>query len=330
MFGQRIATDIRKSYVKTKLKLYRRIYYINRGRAVSFGKRLALVAAIKVAGLFAPGIYAQAQTLTPQAQKFEKKMLAMTTSINAEELYDMASSFADERVEHFTRDISSALTENINLVRSGAKSGQKNSTLRRLFGKINTRYYCAISALKTIEYLSENKKYFEYDFLLKCIENPHSCLSVIKGLTKAYGDECKTNNIREEIRKQTSNNPNAVFIAVVNSSANTSSGKHLVIITPQFIADTIVYADKQPQYTVYSLNSEVIQNMDKYLTGERNRGHVFNITEIGRDNLMEMFFKRTKTTPLEPTPTQQQSYLDDHFKKGQLLSMNFSQHAYMR
>lgn len=278
-----------------KLKIRRSLHRFDRKYKVSQNcKRLALAAALKVVASLSPGnaVLAQTNTVEQNENKPKTEMLAEAKSLNMdmEVVWGKLNDYIAKRQKDFAVSLSSDLAENIDAVKMGKKSGRKTATLRELFGNVNSRYYCAISGLKTIEGLSKKKNFYEYDFLLKCIQNPHSCLSVIDGLTRYYGDDCKTTNIKKTLREEQARNPNSVFIVLLNSQVNTSSGKHFVIVTPEFASDSIVYVDNQPKMQVFGFNSEVIQNVDTYFTGSRNRGHVYNLTEMGKDNLVELFF----------------------------------------
>lgn len=288
--------EIRKKIGVMKLKMRRGLHRFDRKYKVSQNcKRLVLAAALKVVASLAPGNAALAQTPASPAGEEKPKteqLLAMATpaAMDMNAAWARLNEYIDERQKEFAMGLSSELAENIGTVREGKKRGRKTATLRELFGSVDSRYYCAISGLRTIEELSKKKDFPEYDFLLKCIKNPHSCLSVIDGLSKFYGDDCKTSNIRQTLKKEQEAAPNSVFIVLLNSRANSSSGKHFVIVTPEFAADTIVYADNHPKMQVFGFNSEVIDNVDSYFTGTRNRGHVYNLTEMGRDRLIELFY----------------------------------------
>lgn len=273
------------------------------------GKRLILLVALKTIAALTPGNAAQAQELSLKQDKNQHntELLAMAkvANLDASVIWERLNAYIDGRQKDFAMSLSADLADNIETVKNGKKKGRKAATLRDLFGPVNNRFYCSISGLKTIEELSKREGYMEYDFLLKCINNPHSCLSVINGLSKYYGDECKTSDIKKTLAEQQAENPNSVFIVLLNSRQNSSSGKHFVIVTPEFAADSVVYVNDNPKLKVYGFNSEVIADPDTYFAGTRNRGHVFNLTEMGRDKLIELFY----SGHLSLNPQQQENEL---------------------
>lgn len=295
--GNKILENIKRGYKKAKIQTRRRLYRQKHGKPAQWIKQVVLSTAINVVAALAPDALA-AQPLNSSDDSStngvtpSRELLADNVIMNVADAYPLIREFSEDRGAVFAREVAEGMETSVNEVKSGIKAGRKTSTLRKMFGKdVHTRFYCAIGALKTIDNLSKNKGFFEYDFLLKCIENPHSCLSVIDGLTNAYGDECKTNNMRESIREEFNRNPNSVLVALIHSKSNSSSGRHLVIVTPTFAADTIVYKNGVQQGTVYALNSEVIKNVDEYFTGSLNRGNLYNLTDIGDDKLKELFYR---------------------------------------
>lgn len=293
--GQIDWQKIRKKIGIMKLKARRGLHRFDQKFKISHnGKRLILLAALKVIASMAPGNGAQAQSLSLGQDKKEHntELLAMAkvANLDASVVWERLNTYINGRQKDFAMSLSADLADNIEAVRDGKKRGRKAATLKGLFGSVNNRFYCSISGLKTIEELSKREGYMEYDFLLKCINNPHSCLSVIDGLSQYYGDDCKTSDIKKTLAEQQKANPNSVFIVLMNSKANSSSGKHFVIVTPEFAADSVVYVNDNPQLKVYGFNSEVISDPDSYFVGTRNRGHVYNLTEMGRDKLIELFY----------------------------------------
>ncbi len=286
--------------VKRKLKIWkiktrRGLHNFDQKYKVSHNfKRAVLFLALKVAASVSSGGQVAAQNNIPSSETKlpQTELLAEAKpSLPAEEVsWAMLDEYINERERSFAENLSHDLTDNINAVAKGKKQGRKTATLKKLFGGLNPRYYCAISGLKTIENLSKKQDFFEYDFLLKCIKNPHYCPSVIEGLASVYGDNCRTTNIRKTLKEEQERNKNSVFIVLVDSKINTSSGKHFVIVTPEFAADSVAYVDDNEHLQVYGFNSEVIQDVEKYFVGTRNRGHVFNLTEMGRDKLIELYY----------------------------------------
>lgn len=293
--GQIDWQKIKKQIGIMRLKIRRGLHRFDQKYKIRHnGKRLILLAALKTIAALAPGSAAQAQELSLKQDKNQHntELLAMAkiAKLDASVIWERLNTYIDGRQKDFAMSLSADLADNIEAVKDGKKRGRKAATLRDLFGKVNNRFYCSISGLRTIEELSKREGFMEYDFLLKCINNPHSCLSVIDGLSQYYGDECKTTNIKKTLAEQQAMRPNSVFIVLLNSKTNSSSGKHFVIVTPEFAADSVVYVDDNPKLKVYGFNSEVIANPDTYFVGTRNRGHVFNLTEMGRDKLIELFY----------------------------------------
>lgn len=293
--GQIDWQKIRKKIGIMKLKARRGLHRFDQKFKISHnGKRLILLAALKTIAAMAPGGVAQAQNLLSgqdkKTQNTELLAMAKNADFDASAVWERLNAYIDERQKDFAMSLSADLEENIETVRAGKKRGRKTATLRGLFGSVDNRFYCSIGGLKTIEGLSKREGYTEYDFLLKCINNPHSCLSVIDGLSQYYGDNCKTSDIKKTLAEQQKTKPNSVFIVLMNSKTNSSSGKHFVIVTPEFAADSVVYVNDNPQLKVYGFNSEVISDPDSYFVGTRNRGHVYNLTEMGRDKLIELFY----------------------------------------
>lgn len=308
--GQIDWQKVRKKIGIMKLKARRGLHRFDQKFKISHnGKRLILLAALKTIAAMAPGSVAQAQNLSLGKDKNEHdtELLAMAkiANLDASVIWERLNTYIDGRQKDFAMSLSADLEDNIETVKNGKKKGRKAATLRDLFGPVNNRFYCSISGLKTIEELSKREGYMEYDFLLKCINNPHSCLSVIDGLSRYYGDDCKTSDIKKTLAEQQKMNPNSVFIVLMNSKTNSSSGKHFVIVTPEFAADSVVYVNDNPKLKVYGFNSEVIADPDTYFAGTRNRGHVYNLTEMGRDKLIELFY----SGHLSLNPQQQENEL---------------------
>lgn len=286
--------EVRRKLKIWKLKTRRGLHNFDQKYKISQNfKRAVLFLALKAAAsVSAEGqVFVQNNASSDRKQP-ETELLAMaTTNAAAKEIvWKQLNEYIDERQKVFAEYLSQDLAENIETVAEGKKRGRKAATLNKLFGNVNSRFYCSISGLKTIENLSKKRDFFEYDFLLKCIENPSYCPSVIDGLAAFYGEKCQTNNVLKTLKEQQKQNPNSVFIVLVNSVKNTSSGKHFVIVTPEFAADSIAYVDNNPKLLVYGFNSEVIKDVDSYFVGSRNKGNVFNLTEMGRDNLVELFY----------------------------------------
>lgn len=293
--GQIDWQKIKKQIGIMKLKIHRGLHRFDQKYKIRHNsKRLILLAALKTIAALAPGSVAQAQEFSSKQDKsqYNTELLAMAhfANLDAGAIWERLNTYIDGRQKDFAMSLSADLAGNIEAVRDGKKRGRKAATLRDLFGSVNNRFYCSIGGLRTIEELSKREGYMEYDFLLKCINNPHSCLSVIDGLSQYYGDNCKTTNIKKTLAEQQAMNPNSVFIVLLNSTANSSSGKHFVIVTPEFAADSVVYADNNPKLKVYGFNSEVITDPETYFVGTRNCGHVYNLTEMGRDKLIELFY----------------------------------------
>lgn len=215
------------------------------------------------------------------------------------ELNDRINALAGESFEaeykDFPQEVARALGENIGRILKAVKNGTKSRTLKKMFGNdISTKFYCAGGALRTILKISEASDYNECSRILKQIENPQSCLSVIEGLSEAYGDECRTNNMYATLCRKFKENPNSVLIAVVYSKSNSSSGRHLVIVTPKFAADTLVTGSNTPEGTVYSMNSEQITDMKKYCETHK-KGNVYDLSEmillLKREELLKLYFE---------------------------------------
>ena len=288
--------EVKRKLKIWKLKARRGLHNFDQKYKVSQNfKRAVLFLALKAAAsVSADGqVIVQKNASSSDRNLPKTELLAMATpdmAATMEMTWKKLNEYIDDRQRVFAEFLSQDLADNIEIVTEGKKRGRKSATLRELFGGVNDKYYCSIGGLKTIENLSKKQDFFEYDFLLKCIQNPHSCPSVITGLTEFYGERCQTNNIRKTLKDQQKQNPNSVFIVLLNSAQNSSSGKHFVIVTPEFAADSIAYVDGNPQMTVYGFNSEVIKNVDEYFVGTKNKGHVFNLTEMGRGNLVELFY----------------------------------------
>lgn len=294
--GQIDWDEVKKRAKILRIKTRRGIHKINKKYKISESfRKVCLIVALKVVAMLSSGSQALAQEITPQRDKEQNKTellaYADTKSMDMTTLWQRLDEYIASREKEFAVGLSQDLTNNVYEVAQGKKRGRKSATLKRLFGTVNPRFYCAISGLKTIEELAKRENFFEYDFLLKCIKNPHSCLSVLSGLSERYGDEGRTSNIRKTLREQQERNKNSVFIVLADSKANTSSGKHFVIVTPEFAADSVVVADKNEKLQVFSFNSEVIEDIDKYFVGTRNRGNVYNLTDLGRENLIDLFYR---------------------------------------
>lgn len=263
-----------------------------------FLKKMALAAALKTVATIMPNAQ-----LSLHAQNVNKKiarpeLLAKagiaSAGVNYAEFVEYSRPLVKERQACFAEDLYDVLKENLDEVQDGSKRGRKAQTLKNLFGKnIDTRYYCAIGGLKSLEKTIEKRGYPEYDFLLKCIANPHACLSVINSLEKNYGTGAKTNNIRNKLRDELKKNSSSVCIAVVNSKQNTRSGKHFVFVLPnKVVVDSLVNETDTLKGKVISFNVDKIAPSDSYFTGTHNTGYLFNITEMSELELMMLFYDK--------------------------------------
>jgi len=198
------------------------------------------------------------------------------------------------RQSHFAKDLWEILNDNVKTVQQGTANGKKTQTLKKLFGNdVNPKYYCAISGLRSLEQTIKEKNYPEYEFLLNCINNPHACMSVIEGLEKNFGKNSATNNIREQLSSTLKQNPNAVHIAIVNTTQNSNSGKHFVFVLPNkvLLENSIEEVDTL-KGKVISFNVDNIVNSDRYFKGSRNTGYLFNITAMSEKDLVMLFYNK--------------------------------------
>lgn len=263
-----------------------------------FLKKMALAAALKTIATLMPNaqlsLHAQNVSRKIPRQELLANATMASNSPNYEEFIEYSRPRMAERQACFARELYETLRENFEEVQDGAKHGRKAQTLKNLFGKdVDTRYYCAISGLRSLEQTIEKKGYPEYDFLLKCIANPHACLSVISSLEKNFGPNAKTNNIRNKLRDELKKNSSAVCIAVVNTKQNTSSGKHFVFVLPnKVVVDSLVNESDTLKGKVISFNIDKIAPSDSYFTGTRNSGYLFNITEMSEPDLMMLFYNK--------------------------------------
>lgn len=255
-------------------------------------KKLPVIGAVVVAThVGSPKGMAQ-NSDSPLLARTEAAMMNFSPELN-DRINELAGESFETEYKDFPQEVARALGENIGRILKAVKNGTKSRTLKKMFGNdINTKFYCAGGALRTVLKISEASDYNECSAILKQIENPQSCLSVIEGLSEAYGDECRTNNMYVTLCRKFKENPNSVLIAVVHSKSNTSSGRHLVIVTPKFAADTMVTSNNLPEGTVYSMNSEQITDMKKYC-GTHKKGNVYDLSEmirlLKREELLKLY-----------------------------------------
>ena len=261
-----------------------------------FLKKMALAAALKAITMIMPNAQISLHAQTVHKKTPSKTLVASAELPSSAASYEAFQEYARERIPErqadFARDLYETLRENIEEVQDGAKRGRKIKTLKDLFGDdVNPKYYCAIAGLRSLEQTINQKGYHEYEFLLNCIQNPHACLSVISCLEKNFGDGAKTANIRNKLRDELKKNSSSVFIAVVNSRQNTSSGKHFVFVLPnKVVVDSLVNETDTYKGHVVSFNVDKIAKSDDYFTGTRNTGYLFNITDMSENDLMMIFY----------------------------------------
>jgi len=209
---------------------------------------------------------------------------------DAAEMLEQINAYVEERSDSYASGVAENAKNNITTVRDGKHKRNLRAALNKVsnkadIGKLNGRFYCAGASMTTLLETIASRGLVEYAFL-KCIENPHSCPSVIKKLDELYDNSCKSNNMRATIRHQFDANPNSVLVCMVNSPENSSSGKHMVIVTKDTAIDTT--GVETPEGLVYGFNSEIIKNYNEYFVGKRNiRGKVYNLTALAEDILKE-------------------------------------------
>jgi len=283
-----------------KIKTIRSAHRFKQKGGVSlYAKGLVLIIALKAITAVAPNVqvklYSQDRNNKTTKDKFSTEYIThyrkQFPNINS---YTKDS--VNVRQSDFAKDLWETLSENIKEIKKGTAKGQKSRTIKKVFGNdVNTKYYCSISGLRSLEQTINKKGYHEYDFLVKCIANPHACLSVIDGLEKHFGKQAKTNNIKEKLHNTLEKNVNSVCIAIVNTEENSSSGKHFVFVLPnKVVVDGAINEADTLKGTVVSFNVDKIVASDTYFKGSRNTGYLFNITEIAEDDLVRLFYDKYK------------------------------------
>lgn len=278
-----------------------------------FLKKMALAAALKTITMIMPNAQISLHAQTVHKKTPSKTLIASASIPSAEASYEAFQEYSRERMPlrqaDFARDLYETLRENVEEVQDGAKHGRKTKTLKDLFGNdIDPKYYCAIAGLRSLEQTIDKKGYYEYEFLLNCIQNPHACLSVISSLEKNFGTGAKTANIRNKLRDELKKNSSSVCIAVVNSRQNTSSGKHFVFVLPnKVVVDSLIHETDTLKGRVVSFNVDKIAKSDDYFTGTRNTGYLFNITDLSENDLMLMFYNAFTKQKMQKTKTASKS-----------------------
>ena len=244
-----------------KIKTNRAIHRLNKKTKISFVlKNLILIGALKTVTALSPGaqinLYSQSNT-----KGFGNREKLALNHMKNKDLFSTSLSYTRDSVvarqSDFAKDLWKILNANIEEIKEGTEKGQKSKTIKKVFGDdVNPRYYCSISGLRSLEQTINKKGYHEYDFLLKCIANPHACLSVIDGLEKHFGKQAKTEDIKNKLQNELKENANSVCIAIVNSSTNSSSGKHFVFVLPnKVVVDGAINEVDTLAGTVVSFNA---------------------------------------------------------------------------
>ena len=285
-----------------RIKANRAIHRLHKKTRISFVlKNIILIGAMKAITAVAPGVQINLYSQNNTKNLNTKEMFALNYVKNRD-LFPTAQSYTQDSVvarqSDFAKDLWKILNANIEEIKEGTEKGQKSKTIRKVFGNdVNPRYYCSISGLRSLEQTINKKGYHEYDFLLRCIANPHACLSVIDGLEKHFGKHAKTENIKNKLHNELKNNANSVCIAIVNSSANSSSGKHFVFVLPnKVVIDGAINEVDTLAGTVVSFNVDKIASSEAYFKGPMNTGYLFNITKIAESDLIKLFYNKYKRT----------------------------------
>ena len=251
-----------------------------------------------------------------------KEYLARATAVkenpNYREFVKEHKEEIEEREGTFGKDLWQTMTKNISKIQEGAKRGRKTQIVREVNApyenkKVITkpRFYCASTAISSL-YETKGDKYPEYEFMLNCLSNPNYCPTIIEDLNKNYGKKSKTNNVKQTLKENFQKNPRSVCIVIVESKQNSSSGLHFTMAFPESVVEekgysgqndssfvaldsTIVVHNDSVKGKVASFNVEKISDIESYYTGARNRGYVYNITEmVESDLIVELYEKYSK------------------------------------
>lgn len=289
-----------RKYKILKIKTIRAVHRFDRKTGASrYARKIALMAALKTISFLAPNAQVNLYAQEIHKKDFKSGLVSKANTLSPLITYDddflkYTSSKMNKRQANFAKDLWNTLQDNVEEVQKASNKEKKSKILRELFGQdINTNYYCSIGGLRSLQQTIDKKNYPEYKFLMKCIENPHACLSVIKGLEENFGTSSRTNNIRNKLRDVLKKNSSSVCIAIVNTQENSNSGKHFVFVLPnKVVVDSLVSETDTIKGKVISFNVDKIADSDSYFVGSRNTGHLFNITEMSENDLMLLFYDR--------------------------------------
>ena len=302
-----------------KLKTYAKIY-AKKGwyQFKKKTRKLMFVCGVQLISL--SGVSAQVVRTPENAPKdYLAKATLVHSNPNYKEFVEQHTQEIEKREEAFARDLWQVMSKNVETLQDAAKKGRKTPALRQMAANykekgiaINPRFYCSSAAISSVLETIKENKYPEYEFLVECLSNPNSCPQIIKDLNENYGKKAKTNNVQQTLQDIFQKNPRAVCIAIVESKRNSSSGYHFTMAFPEAIANnkeidtlrdsnfvvldtTIIAAKNTSMGKTARFNVDKISDIEDYYTGEKNRGYVFNITEmVENDLIIEMYKERFK------------------------------------
>lgn len=266
-------------------------------------RRLVILLGIKLITMGAPSAQISLHAQTLQKQRSDVHLLAKNEISNPTPEYsEFISRHREEilnRQENFALDLWKVMQKNIKCVQSSKNKAGKTTVLRNLFKKykdygisIDPRFYCASAGVGSLIETVEDKQYHEYDFLLECLSNPNACLKIIEDLQANFGETAKTDDIQKTLSDAFEKNPRSVCIVLAQSRRNSRSGKHYLTVFSNVIAvDTLISVEQTPRGKVAGFNNDAIYDIESYFKGSRNKGYVFNITELAESDLIYLLYQ---------------------------------------
>lgn len=260
-----------------------------------FTKKLALAAGLKLITLAAPNatVSLHAQTSNPKIDNqtlLAKANSTVNTQPEMKEFLEEHFEEIAERQKEFTFALWENFNENIPHIQEAEKKGKATRTreLRNMFKdykkygiSIDPRYFCAAGGMGTLFQTIEKDNFFEYEAILDCFTSPNSCTAIIKDFKKYFPKAKKTNDIQKSLADIYKKNPYAVCIAFPRSKGNSSCGYHYVTVFSNTVAvDTLVTGDDALKGKTARFNRTAISNTEDYFVNGKNRGYVFDLTEI--------------------------------------------------
>ena len=285
-----------------KLKSIRSWHRFDKEYGVSrFTKKMALALGLKLIALAAP----QAQ-ISLHAQNVIKKnpvqLLAKAAEAKASldylDFMEMHKELIEQRQKDFALSLWENMQENIYTVQESEKIGHRSKTLKDMFQdykkygiKIDNAYFCASAGMGSLMQTVEDKQFDEYKLLFECLTNPNSCKEIIKDFKKNFGTVKESRDIQKSLAEIYQKNPYAVCIVFSRSPTNSRSGYHyLTVFSNKVAVDSIITDTDTLKGKTARFNRTTISNTEDYFVKGRNRGYVFNVSEmIGNYQIFELY-----------------------------------------